>query len=495
MGKDKETRVRFAPSPTGHLHIGSARTAYFNWLFAKKNQGKLVLRIEDTDAARHVEQSLESLTHALRWLGLGWDEGYEAGGGSGPYRQSQRKAIYAGYAQKLIDAEKAYPCFCSPQNLAQQRQQAEKEGKTYTYNRCCLNLKRSEVQERIAKGSPYAVRIQLPHRHKIHFEDTVYGNITVDTSQLDDFIILRSNQLPTYNFSATIDDALMKISHVIRGEDHLSNTPKQIIIYHLLGFGLPCFTHLPMILGEDGRKLSKRHGSVSIEAYKNQGILPQAILNYLALLGWSYTGQQDIFSVQEAVEKFDLSRLHKKPARFDHQKLLWINGCYIRGMDPDRLAALIAQRMKTGLKDKDLRTDWDRDLEKKIKMIVPLIQERIKTLDEAMDWIGPFFCKVSYSQEAVHFFDRKKTDAPLVLQKTIEALENQTIFSGPNIEQNLRNLAQEMDLSLRNYTQVVRMALWGNKVSPPLFETIAILGKECTLHRLKNYLEAITAKT
>ncbi|MGM0366662.1 MAG: glutamate--tRNA ligase [Actinomycetota bacterium] len=491
--KGSKTRVRFAPSPTGHLHIGSARTAYFNWLFARKTGGNFILRIEDTDIARHIEPSLESLQGSLKWLGLGWDEGYGAGGKFGPYRQSERKALYQEYARNLLDKGKAYRCFCSPEDLKEKRKQAEKKGKTYKYDRHCLN-RQKDMEKKLACNQPHAVRILLPDNQDISFTDTVYGNISVNTKQLDDFIILRSNGLPTYNFSAAVDDALMEISHVIRGEDHLSNTPKQIIIYNLFGFPVPGFTHLPMILGDDGQKLSKRHGSVSIEEYRRQGILPEAILNYLALLGWSYSGKEDTFSVEEAIEKFDLKDINKKPARFDYQKLLWLNGCYIRKLDQDRLAGLIAEKVKSSLQEKDLLEGWDRDLEEKIKKIVPLIRERLKTVSETMDWISPFFIRVSYSEEAARFFDLKKTDAPLVLKKTIEALEKEDEFAAANLEQAIRKLAEGMDLGLRNYAQVVRMALWGSKVSPPLFGTMEILGKDLTLARLKKYLHTINTK-
>jgi len=486
-------RVRFAPSPTGYLHIGSARTAYFNWLFAKKASGSFILRIEDTDIARHIEESINSLTDSLKWLGLDPDEGYGAGGGLGPYRQSQRRDIYTHYAHRLLADKKAYRCFCTPQKLAQERQKSKKSEKTYKYDRHCLKLEDQE-KIRLSKEVPYAIRIRLPDDYDIRFFDGVYGKISVNTKQLDDFIILRSNGLPTYNFSAALDDALMEITDVIRGEDHLSNTPKQIIILELLDFPIPAFTHLPMILGQDGQKLSKRHGSVSIEEYRKQGILPEAILNYLALLGWAYSEDQDVFSIREAVDRFCLSDINKKPARFDYQKLLWLNGAYIRKMDQKRLAEMVSTQVRETLDKENLLKDWDRDFDQKIIRIVPLVRERIKTVSEVINWVAPFFSKLDYSSQAITFFDKKKIDAPKVLKKTIEILEEKEDFQSQNIENTLRKTAEDMGLSLRNYTLVLRMALWGSKVSPPLFDTISILGKDLTLSRLKDYLKRIGSK-
>ncbi|MCG9479882.1 MAG: glutamate--tRNA ligase [Actinomycetia bacterium] len=491
---DKQVRVRFAPSPTGYLHIGSARTAFFNWLYAKKNQGELILRIEDTDILRHVEDSLQSLTDSLKWLGLDWDEGYESGGDLGPYRQSQRKEMYVRYAEQLVQQSKAYRCFCTPETLKQKRESLEKEGKTFKYDRHCLKLTDEEIERKISQEMPYALRLRLPDDQIISFKDIVYGEISVNTENLDDFVILRSNGLPTYNFSAAVDDALMKITDVIRGEDHLSNTPKQILIYMLLGFTIPQFTHLPMILGSDGQKLSKRHGSVAIEAYRDQGILPEAILNYLALLGWSPEQEQDMFTVKQLLKDFDLKDINKKPARFDYEKLIWINSCWIRSLDTDQLASMIARKVKESIDSQQALAGWDTGLDEKCTQIAPLIRERIKTLNEIPDWVFPYFTTVSYTPESLSFFDLKKVDAPLVLEETIKIFAGMQDFDSQEIEQALRLKSETMDCSFRNYISVIRMALWGTKVSPPLFKTMEILGRDLTLHRLNNYLKALKAR-
>ena len=308
---DKNTRVRFAPSPTGYLHIGSARTAFFNWLYAKKTGGKFIIRIEDTDTSRHQEEAVGLILDSLKWLGLDWDEGPDIKGSYGPYRQSQRKEIYKEYGQRLIKNKNAYYCFCSPEELKERREAETSKGRTYRYDKKCLNLTEEESKKRIAEKVPYTIRILVPPDETLKFSDRVYGDIAVNTSTLDDFIIIRSNGLPTYNFSAAIDDVLMKITHIIRGEDHLTNTTKQLLVYKALKAPVPDFTHLPMILGSDGQKLSKRHGSISIEAYNKEGFLSEALLNYLALLGWSYDEKTTIFSIDELINNFSLGSINK----------------------------------------------------------------------------------------------------------------------------------------------------------------------------------------
>ncbi len=479
MEKEK-TRVRFAPSPTGHLHTGSARTAFFNWLYAKKTNGTFILRVEDTDIRRHQEESIRKLSSSLKWLGILWDEGMGKGGKYSPYRQSKRIKIYKEYAHKLLEEGKAYRCFCTPEKLKEKRQKA----KTYTYDRKCLKLDSRQVEEKIEKGEKFAIRILAETPTGLSFKDKVYGNISVDPSTIGDFIILRSNGLPTYNFSAAVDDALMEITDVIRGEDHLTNTPKQILLYRFLGFRIPSFAHLPMILGSDGQKLSKRHGSISIEAYIKEGFLPEGILNYLALLGWSYGEKREIFSTSEIIDNFSIKKISKKPARFDYEKLLWINANHIRRKDDSQLAKLITQWLKEEYQDKDL--------DEKVKKIVPLIKVRIQTLKECEKLTAPFFTEVSYEKKFMEFFDNKKVDAPDILKEATECIKSIDDFNSQTIEKELRALADKLNLNLRKLASVIRVAVWGTNVSPPLFETIEILGKSLTLKRLNKYLEAIS---
>jgi glutamyl-tRNA synthetase len=489
-------RVRFAPSPTGYLHIGSARTALFNWLYAKKTKGKFILRIEDTDLSRHIEESVGLTMDSLRWLGMNWDEGPDIGGNYGPYRQSQRKDIYREFADRLIGQNKAYFCFCAPGRLSDSDGEGtlsdEDREKTYKYDRHCLNLTKEEVCQKIEDGVPHTIRFLVPQDLIVTFDDLVYGKIKIDSNVIEDFIIIRSNGLPTYNFSAAIDDMLMEITHVIRGEDHLSNTPKQVLIYKSLETPLPEFIHLPMILGPDGQKLSKRHGSVSIEAFREEGFLPEAINNFVALLGWSYDEKTTIFSVPELIGKFSLEKINKKPARFDYERLIWLNGNYIRTSETEKLENLMREKFESRLADKP-------DFRKKLFKIIPLLKERIKTLNEASQFIFPFFDKPSYSKEKIlEELGKSKEESSagtseffnvhlLIIKESIGILETFEKFDSKKIEGELKTLPEKLDKNFRKIAEAIRIAVWGHKVSPPLFETICILGKKESLKRLNNY--------
>lgn len=492
-------RTRFAPSPTGHLHIGGVRTALFNWLYAKKTGGTFILRIEDTDTARHQENTIEPIFDSLRWLGINWDEGPGKGGDYGPYRQSERTHIYQDYAQRLLDDRKAYYCFCSPEELKEKRDAAAKKGLSFKYDRKCFGIPLEESRERIKNGEPSAIRILAPDDGTIEFDDMIYGKIKVNTENLDDYVIMRSNGLPTYNFSVAVDDALMEITDVIRGEDHLSNTPKQILVYRALGFSLPGFIHLPMILGKDGSKLSKRHGAVSVGFYREEGFLEEAMVNYLALLGWSYDEKTTIFSVPELIEKFSLEGIGKKPARFDYDKLLWMNGYYIRTLPAERIKPLIEKRVRDFLENADrsriiIKTD---EISERIDRIMPLISMRIKTISESISRIYPFFISVEYNEQLKEYFKNKEISAQNVLEKTIDSIKeigNEEDFNSSVLEEKIHKLCEDLDIGIRKLTEVLRIALWADKVSPPLFETMAILGKDETLKRLAKYLKAIDGK-
>ncbi len=453
------------------------------------------MRIEDTDIARHQEETIDLIMRSLKWLGLDWDEGPESGGKYGPYRQSLRVEIYKKYAHKLIEDKKAYRCFCSPDQLKEERKNKTEKGKPFKYDRKCLNLSHKNIKDNIDSGKPYAIRFMVPENEVISFKDTVYGDITVDTSAIEDFIIIRSNGLPTYNYSVAIDDALMKITHIIRGEDHLSNTPKQILIYRALDFNIPNFTHLPMILGQDGHKLSKRHGSISIENYIEEGFIREAILNYLALLGWAYDEKTTIFSTDELIEKFELDSINKKPAKFDYSKLLWINGYYIRNMASSSLKKLLEAQIKNYLasrENSDLESSAGK-LEQKIGEITLLVKERIKTLKESIDLTSPFFVKIVYSDKSKTYFKNKSIDAPNILNSIYGVLsEINDKFHAKDTEKNLRLVSEKLNLNLRKIAEVVRIAIWNSTVSPPLFETMEILGKELTLKRIKDYISIIS---
>jgi glutamyl-tRNA synthetase len=509
--KNKNIRVRFAPSPTGFLHIGSARTAFFNWLFAKKMCGVFVLRIEDTDIERHKEDTIDLIMDSLKWLGITWDEGPDVGGPFAPYRQSLRKEIYNQYAQKLINQKRAYRCFCSPEKLEEKRKASTKDkGSNFLkYDRECLKLTDEDITNNLSNGKNYTIRLLVPDDREINFTDIAYGKISVNSKIIEDFIIIRSNGLPTYNFSVAIDDIQMKITHVIRGEDHLSNTPKQILIYDALNSDLPNFVHLPMILGSDGQKLSKRHGSISIEAYRDEGFLPEAIQNYLGLLGWAYDEKTTIFSLEELVAKFSLEDINKKPAKFDYEKLLWLNGNYIRNTDDKILSKLIYERLIGSAPQKN--TDIFSIINMaKIEKIIPLVKERMRTIKEACELISPFFYEVRYSEEIKNFFENEKSEASNILNNIITVLaafsnnqvtsDNQAksdrppdeadgsmAFKSSLIEPELKKIADKLGINFRKVAEVLRIALWGAKVSPPLFGTMEILGRTETINRLKAY--------
>ena len=494
--KNNQVRVRFAPSPTGYLHIGSARTALFNWLFAKKSGGKFILRIEDTDIQRHIEETIDLIIDSLKWLGINWDEGPDIGGSFGPYRQSQRIEIYKNYAEKLLEEKKAYRCFCSQEKLEQKRKQKSKnplkDSKFFKYDRECLSISESKIKENLKKSLPYAIRLLVPENKDVIFNDSVYGGIKVNSGQIEDFIIIRSNNLPTYNFSAAIDDILMEITHVIRGEDHLSNTPKQILIYDALNIKPPLFTHLPMILGADGQKLSKRHGSISIEAYREEGFLPESIQNYLALLGWAYDEKTTIFSLKDLLDKFSLENITKKPAKFDYEKLLWLNGVYIRNSDNNTLRKLILKRVENKSNNTNLIFNLSKNvISEKLQKIIPIIKERIKTLKEAEEKVIPFFCQISYSSEIKNYFKNRKEEAIGIIEGAVTALSPIDDFKAEIIEKTLRQISEKLKISIRIVAEAVRIAVWASPVGPPLYETIEILGKETTLERMNNYKNII----
>ncbi|MCD4665915.1 MAG: glutamate--tRNA ligase, partial [Bacteroidales bacterium] len=369
-----EIRVRFAPSPTGHLHIGNVRTAILNWLFAKHSGGKFILRIEDTDPERSADEYIGQIYEDLKWLGLFWDEGPDIGGSAEPYRQSKRSTIYQNYEQKLVTEGKAYYCYCTPEELETMRKQSIAKGDTSFYNQKCLHLTEQEKQELVAQGRKPVIRFEVPSNEEITFEDIVRGELKFEGENISDFVIMRSEGIPTYNFAAVVDDGLMKISHVIRGDDHVSNTPRQILLYQALGFKIPKFVHIPMILGADRARLSKRHGATSLDQFRNRGYLPEAIINFLSLLSWSSESGDEILSIERLIEEFDFNRISKSAAVFDVEKLNWMNGHYIRHADLDRIVKLAIPY----LKQENYPVD---DLEK-IKKIISAVREKIDYLEQ-----------------------------------------------------------------------------------------------------------------
>jgi len=375
-----DIRVRFAPSPTGYLHVGGARTALFNWFFARKHQGTFILRIEDTDVERSSEEMVEGILEGLRWLGLDWDEG--------PYYQSRRLAVYQDRAQSLIESGHAYHCFCSPEELTAKRQQAAKETPDWQYDRTCRALSRDEVEAKLKADAPRAIRFKVPLEGATVFEDRVFGRIEIQNQTIEDFVLLRSDDYPTYHLSVVVDDAAMRISHIIRGADHLSNTPKQILLYRAFGLEPPVFAHVPLILGPDRSRLSKRHGATSVTAYRDLGFVPAAFRNFLALLGWSPGNtDQEIFSTEELIERFSLEGISKANAVFELDKALWMNAQYIRGTTAEDLEPLVRDQLeKTGAWYEELAR---RDREWFLHLI-DLLKVRARTLKSFVEQGRPY---------------------------------------------------------------------------------------------------------
>ncbi|MGQ0809960.1 MAG: glutamate--tRNA ligase [Nitrospiraceae bacterium] len=466
-------RVRFAPSPTGSLHIGGVRTALFNWLFARRHAGTFILRIEDTDQGRSTEESIQVILEGIRWIGLDWDEG--------PCRQTERIEIYRHHALMLFNAGHAYWCTCRPDDLEARRQEAQAKGLQPKYDGRCRTLGLSN------QTGEAALRFKAPQEGQTAVDDLIKGRVLFDNSVLDDLIILRSNGYPTYNFSVVVDDALMNITHVVRGDDHLTNTPRQIPIFRALGFPVPQFGHLPMILGSDKTRLSKRHGATSIMAYKDMGYLPEAMLNYLVRLGWSH-GDQEIFSVKELVEKFSFDHVQKSSGVFNPEKLLWMNAQYIQNSPSGAVArALIPFLERAGLKDevKAVSAEW-------LEKLVVTVRERTKSLVEMATWARPYFGQeVSVEADAADKF-LTPSIVPALTQLTarFEALPH---FSRETWESAFKQVITETGLKMGQLAQPVRVALTGRTASPGLFEVIELLGRDRTLLRLRKGIERASA--
>lgn len=485
---NEKVRVRFAPSPTGHLHLGGARTAIYNWLLAKKYGGTFILRIEDTDIKRLFPGAIEGILDSLSWLGLNWNEGPLVGGDYGPYQQSKRMDLYRNAAYKLLEEGKAYRCFCEPKELEERRRKALKEKKAPMYDERCRKLSKKEIDELLKMKKPFAIRLKIPETGVTEINDLIHGKIVFKNKFIEDFVLLRSNGDPTYNHSCVVDDNAMKISLVIRGDDHIPNTPKQVNIYKALSYPIPKFAHLPMILGPDGSKLSKRHGATAVGEYEEVGYLPQTMLNFLTLLGWSYDDKTTIFSKNDLINKFSIEHVSKNPAIFDTKKLDWMNGYYIRNLTVKELAELIIPFLqKEELLPKKISKE-DRD---KIEEIVPIIQERIKHLSDVAP-LTDFLFKEKIEIEEKALKDAKKTEnKEKIINLTISKLASLKEFSKERIEKALREVLDELSVKAGKAFMLIRIAISGKKVSPPLFESIYILGKDRTIQRLTEFKKII----
>jgi len=476
---DKPVRVRFAPSPTGYFHVGGARTALFNWLYARHHNGTFILRIEDTDRTRYQEDALQDHMDGLRWLGLDWDEGPEVGGDYGPYFQSQRLGLYQEYAQQLLHKGHAYKCYCSPERLAEMRKLQRGHDQT-GYDRRCRTLTARERADYEAQGIVPVVRLAVPLEGQTSFHDVIRGDTTVENSSLDDIVLLKSDGYPTYHLANVVDDHFMEISHIMRADEWLPSVPRHVLLYQAFGWEIPVYAHLPVILAPTGKgKLSKRHGGVAVHDFRREGYLPQAMVNFLARVGWSYDDKTEFFTRQELIEKFDLEGVNKSPAAFSYDKLDWMNGTYIRQLELDDLA----ERLLPFLTGADPAT---------VRRIAPLVQERLKKLAEAVEWTDFFFiAELDYDPQLLIGKKMTAEESLAALAKARETLASLPAFDEETLEPALRALTEEMGLKMRQLFGIIRVAVTGKKVAPPLFGTLAILGREKVLQRLDKALEML----
>ncbi|MDM8554541.1 glutamate--tRNA ligase [Desulfococcaceae bacterium HSG7] len=458
---NKQIITRFPPSPTGYLHVGGARTALFNWLYARHTQGKFVLRIEDTDVARSTQASTDAILEALEWLGIDWDEG--------PYFQSQRSDIYSEYIEKLLSAGLAYYCTCSRDTLDAMRQKAMETGGKPKYDGTCRNKGLSKTDDAV-------VRFKAPLTGSTIIKDVVKGNIVIPNAEMDDFIIQRSDGVSTYNLAVVVDDITMAINTVIRGDDHVNNTPKQILLYQALNAPLPTFGHVPMVLGKDRARLSKRHGAMSVTAYRDMGYLPDAFLNYLVRLGWSY-GDQEFFTKDELIDKFTLENIGRSPGIFDTDKLLALNAEHIRKSPP----AVVARHLIPFLKQRDCEADANEFTQ----AVIQTLSVRSKTLAEMADGALFYYAsKITYDAKAAKKFLKPAIAEPL--NQLIKALEALDVFDEPSLENAFKTVMETAGMKLGKIAQPVRVALTGKTVSPGIFEMIVVLGQDTVIARLKD---------
>lgn len=479
-------RVRFAPSPTGYLHVGAARTALYNYLFARASGGTFILRSDDTDTARSTAEFQADILEQLTWLGLEWDEGIDRGGDHGTYRQSDRYDRYAEVAHDLVRQGKAYYSFVTPEQLDGFKKAAREAGTSPAYDGS-LEPAQGEVARRLADGERVVVRFRVPRPGQTTFDDVVRGETTFDHAQVDDFVILRSDGTPTYHLASSVDDVDYGITHVIRGEDLLSSTPKHILLAEAMGADPAIYAHLSLLFGPDGKKLSKRHGDTAMAAYRTAGYLPEAMNNYLALLGWSAgEDDDDVASLDEMIERFDLSAVSKNAAVFDHKKLDWINGVYIRAMDDTDFAAATRPDVEAVLD-----REFDQEDERRFLAVLPLVKERTKVLTEVAPQIMFLFRPLDGYDETSWAKVMEGPEAPTALEGARSALAEVDEWNTESIDAALRRMLEVNDLSARKGFQPIRVAVSGSTVSPPLFESIEILGKDESIGRINAALGRI----
>ncbi|SMB84446.1 glutamyl-tRNA synthetase [Desulfonispora thiosulfatigenes DSM 11270] len=483
----EDVRLRFAPSPTGPLHIGGARSALFNFLLARKLGGKLILRIEDTDRERSSRESEVNIYESLKWLGIDWDEGPDMPGEYGPYRQTERLEIYQKYIDSLIEKGHAYYCYCSEEEIEEQRKEFSAKGELPRYNGTCRNLTEEKRNQFIKEGRKPVVRFKVPENQMVTIDDMVRGTVNFETNGIGDYVIVKSDGIPTYNFAVVVDDYTMKISHIVRAEEHLSNTPRQILVYNALGFETPKFAHVSLILGSDRTKMSKRHGATSVVQYMEKGYLPEAVVNFLALLGWSPGGEEEIFTVEEIIERFSLDHVSKRPAVFDMDKLDWINGTYIRKTDLDKLTKLtIPFLQRSGYLEENVdeaNYTW-------VKNIVACVQEKIHSLNEIPEYMELFVGKeVTFESDEVKDI-LKEEQVPELIEAFKAKINDMEELEASEIKKALKAIAKETGIKGKKLFMPLRVAVTGRTHGPEIDMLITVLGKELLAERLDFTLNA-----
>ncbi|WP_226670981.1 glutamate--tRNA ligase [Metabacillus litoralis] len=481
-----EVRVRYAPSPTGHLHIGNARTALFNYLFAKNQGGKFIIRIEDTDKKRNIEGGEQSQLKYLNWLGINWDESVDVGGEYGPYRQSERTDVYKKYYEELVEKGLAYKCFCTEEELEKEREEQMERGETPQYSGKHANLTVEEQLELEGKGLKPSIRFRVPDKKEYRFNDMVKGDISFESEGMGDFVIVKKDGTPTYNFAVAVDDHLMKISHVLRGEDHISNTPKQMMIYEAFGWDIPVFGHMTLIVNENRKKLSKRDESIIqfIEQYEELGYLPNALFNFISLLGWSPGGEEEVYTKDQLIEIFDSARLSKSPAVFDTQKLAWMNNQYIKQLEVEQLIPLALPHL---VKAGRVSEDMNEEAIERIHQLIALYQEQMSYGAEIVELTELFFKEdISYNREAETVLEGESV--PEVLKAFLNEVENVEDFSAEQVKSSIKAVQKATGQKGKNLFMPIRVAITGQTHGPDLPKSIAVLGKNIVISRLNSVI-------
>ncbi|MCY7716021.1 glutamate--tRNA ligase [Bacillus altitudinis] len=478
-----EVRVRYAPSPTGHLHIGNARTALFNYLFARSQGGKFIIRIEDTDQKRNVEGGEESQLRHLQWLGIDWDESIDKDGGYGPYRQSERNDIYKKYYDELLEKDLAYKCYCTAEELEEEREAQIARSEMPRYSGKCSHLSKEEEDKLFAEGREPSIRFRVPKGEIIKFDDMVKGDISFETDGIGDFVIVKKDGTPTYNFAVAVDDHLMEMTHILRGEDHISNTPKQIMVFNAFGWDVPLFGHMTLIVNENRKKLSKRDESIIqfIEQYKNLGYLPEALFNFIALLGWSPVGEEELFTKEQFIDIFDVNRLSKSPALFDMHKLKWVNNQYVKALDLDQVVALTLPHLQKAGKVSEQLTEEENTW---VRKLISLYHEQLSYGAEIVELTELFFKEqIEYNQEAKEVLAEEQV--PEVMASFAGQLERLESFTPDEIKAAIKAVQKETGHKGKKLFMPIRVAVTGQTHGPELPQSIELLGKETVLNRIK----------